>query len=248
MNDLRSFLRYLVPGTVFVVELSLLWYVANPNFLTPLEGLPNLDHEWLGAIVVLLASAGFGYLASQTHHIAYWKLAKIYGACEYRTVIMALQARGYLTFKCQQCGDLLHDYRPTPMRAWQIVTELWHGHKSSSDRLKGTTGRVESLTDLMHGSGAALMASFGAVAVLLIQSAVWCNPIQWWAVVIAIIFLIGHYVSYRTTVAHTQGVWELAFFAGMSELAKPSSNNASSNTLTCEVPCAICDDEIRRHR
>src|SRR4051794_5580857 len=94
MDDARRFLRYVLPGTLFAVEV-LLWF----SFLHPLRMANFLDQlkQESGvavALALLVASGGLGYLFSIIHHWLHWRRSE--GTLDHQQVIRALIDSGLL--------------------------------------------------------------------------------------------------------------------------------------------------------
>lgn len=73
-DEVRRFLRYVMPGLVYGVETLLFLYIVMPGFTVCI--IENFhDKEGLGAIVgVFLASGGLGYIFAAVHHWVHWHL------------------------------------------------------------------------------------------------------------------------------------------------------------------------------
>lgn len=239
MTDLRSFVRYLVPGLTFLIELVLVLAAASYTETVSLLG-GSLKAADIGSIFgAALALGGIGYLASVVHHCVCWSsLGSWYNAVDLRAVIQRLQAQNLLVLEPQEgvsppVGAL------SRAGAWRVFTALWHSRRETSNRIKGATTRADSLSDLMHGSGSAVVACVLAVLAAL---AVSCSKFEHISLFIAgataILLVLVHWNSYRHTGAQAQGFAELVLFEELGSLAQltrltagPSSENASPSPL-----------------
>jgi len=217
LNDLRSFLRYLVPGITFMLELALLWTLTGNS----------LDWKALGAsqssiataVGGLLASGGVGYLLGQAHHVLFW-LFPFYAAYDSTPLLSRLQKQKRIEFCCQGCGDFLNGHVPSRRESWQIVTAIWHSRIKTSRSLEGSTARADSLTDLMHGSGSAFVGCCLAAMLTLWFSYSPEAGASYPAVLAAATLLAMHFYSYRTIGSHAEGFVDLVLFNYLSSKPK----------------------------
>lgn len=227
MSDLRSFLRYLFPGIVLIAEFALLLFASG--------GLADLTRfiAWApqaglgGSTVLIGAIAGLGVLLATTHHTLYWTCDG-YRAADLSGSVMALNERERLKRLLPGAPAVDSSALRDPQSAWQVHTALWHLYRKSSPLLDSATARVESLTDLMHAAGTALIASIMAGALALpylaqtregldLRIAV-LVMIPAWSVLIAL-----HWRSYRILGEQVQGVANTALVAALWNQAMPAA-------------------------
>ena len=224
MNDIRSFIRYLAPGITFVVELALLLILADPlaapSWLTQLKEYANLGTVFGG----VLALGGLGYLISGFHHNLYWsRLGARYAAIDSRDFIVRLQNMGRLKLKFQDGSNSDALVKLSAAGAWRVVTALWYTRRKSSERIKGATTRADSLSDLTHGAGSALVACVMSIVVAYFLAYKGFDQVCIYLMLPVSVFLpYMHWRSYRFTGKQTQGFAELVLFEElMSPLSEP---------------------------
>lgn len=241
MTDIRSFLRYLMPGLTFFVELMLILVSASfsETVVAMRSGFSDADlGDVFGATLVL---AGIGYLLGVLHHSLCWSsLGVWYNVADLRPVLKRLEAAGLLRLELQGDGaNAISSGQLSPAGAWRVFTVLWHCRRETSQRIKGAAPRAESLFDLMHGAGAALIAStLASIIAIAISSYVYNHPHLWVALITCLILLLIHWTSYRQTGAQARGVVELVLFDEMASVATTQASSplsGTNNPLTAAV-------------
>jgi predicted membrane channel-forming protein YqfA (hemolysin III family) len=237
MTDLRSFVRYLVPGLTFLIEFVLVLAAASYTETVSLLG-GSLKAADIGSIFgAALALGGLGYLASVAHHSLCWSsLGSWYNAVDLRAVIQRLQAQNLLVLERQE-GSAQPVGALSRAGAWRIFTALWHSRRETSNRIKGATVRADSLSDLMHGSGSAVVACVLAVlAALAVSYSKFEHISLFTAGATAVLLVLVHWNSYRHTGAQAQGFAELVLFEELASqptrpTAAPSGESESPSPL-----------------
>lgn len=234
MNDLRSFVRYLVPGLTFLVEVAILLTAANTSMVV--AWLATLRIAELGAVFgAVLALGGLGYLVGIVHHNLFWSgLGAWYAPADHRGFIQRLQEANHLTLELQTGPRTSKSLVLSRAGAWRVVNAIWHGRRESSQRIKGATARADSLYDLMHGAGSTFVASVLATGVAATLAGTSFPRIAWLPVLLLASALVAlHWFSYRTIGAHAQEFIDLVLF---EELSSPLQQPAPTSTQVAIVP------------
>lgn len=227
MTDLRSFVRYLVPGLTFLIEFVLVLAAASYGETVSLLE-TSLKAADIGNIFgAALALAGLGYLFSVAHHSLCWSSAgSWYNAVDLRAVIQRLEARNFLRLQLQEGQDI-----PSGLSragAWRVFTALWHSRRQTSKRIEGATVRADSLSDLMHGSGSTLAACVLASVVAVVVALLRFNDISFFRILPVIVLLVLlHWTAYRHTGAQAQGFAELVLFDELTPQTTPPTSTSS---------------------
>lgn len=158
MDDVRPFLRYISPGLVFILEAWFLVLLIAPDQSIRIAGAMGGDSSLGVAIGLIVASGGLGYVFSLIHHTDNWDRseptfnhAPSLNALRHSgaLLVMELSANGELT---PVSGDL------DKQAAWIVLTTYWHPTTADGKALQGVQARANSLVDIAHGAGAALVA------------------------------------------------------------------------------------------
>jgi len=163
MNEVRQFMRYVIPGVVFFVELFIYILLTDYYYAKKMwDFFSNVG----GGINLLLLSAGVGFIFSIIHHSLYWTFWCKYNlAVDHRKMLGQAKNDKYLELKDMYLKNDIEPNDINQKEAWRIVCKIWHTRKETSNRIKGANERAESLSDLAHGSGTVLV---GALLALLI--------------------------------------------------------------------------------
>ena len=221
MKETRNFLRYLVPGLVFLFELFLLIIFSNytdkfHDIWSKLTEIKNIS----APLIILLASGCIGYLLSILHHCIYWSGIKLYPRADRRGVIERAIRGRRLEIYCQgHQKPLSPNCNLSAPGAWRVVTAIWHSRKRNeeSSLFGSALARADSLSDLMHGAGSALIGSLLAVIFwILIEIFVFQS---FWGIIKGIspsfLLILLHWWSYSIIVKHAQSFFDLVFYEAL---------------------------------
>jgi len=157
MNEVRQFMRYVIPGLLFLVELF--FYIFLTNFSYAKE-IWKFLYNYGGGINLLLLSAGIGFIFSIIHHFLYWRFWCKYNlAVDHRKMLNEAVRDNYLELRDIYSKTDINPYDISQREAWGIVCTIWHTRKETSKRIKSANDRIDSLSDLAHGAGTALISS-----------------------------------------------------------------------------------------
>lgn len=160
MDYPRRFLRYIVPGLIFGIEIAVYisivlddWTLYKVRELFAKDGLGT-------ALVALLASGALGYIFAALHHWWHWYCDR--GILDHAPLINRLIAQ-----------KLIPD--PHPGRtlnrgeAWDLSIALWYERAKPDGQITETADKkVSSLGDQAHGLGATRAASVVALLTTLL--------------------------------------------------------------------------------
>jgi hypothetical protein len=175
--------------------------------------LTNLNWEFLKDLhtgvlltVLLFGSVGLGYIFSIFHHLFISFLIDHRQMLE--NAILNERLKLYLA------GQREHEILPSDLRkkgAWVVVTGIWHEMKEKSDLIKSANPRIESLTDIMHGSGTTSWGSiFAALLGWLIYHKFFSACTDLYYIVIPLFIVIPmHFWNFCNTIKACQGVVEI---------------------------------------
>ncbi|HKZ56626.1 MAG TPA: hypothetical protein VJ024_02880 [Thermodesulfovibrionales bacterium] len=164
MNEVRQFLRYVIPGLGFFIEIFLYLFISAPEqFICTVKD--NISQTAIigSALTLFVGSGGVGYLFSIIHHVLFhqnWRT--LYPtAVDRRNLINQVRGNGRLSLQV--------NFNPTPdpglnhHEAWSIFTAVWHERIKTSSLIESINPHNETLSDIMHGSGTSFIGSFLAI-------------------------------------------------------------------------------------
>ena len=153
MNEFRQFLRFLVPGFLFVTQSVALVLIVFPNWVSPLQ----LELSGADAAFALLASSTIGYVCATIHHSITWWVPSERRVIGYDEAFARLVEQKLIS---QPTG-------PAQSHGIDSMLLLWHSRTESSHRIKAAASRVNSLADIAHSAGAARVAASLAIVPVL---------------------------------------------------------------------------------
>jgi hypothetical protein len=213
MPEARRFLRYVVPRLLSVLEVLVLGLLAWPDRAPGrlLGMMKDLDAG--GAVTAFLLSGALGYTLSAVHHTFSWLpwIKDIY-AGDYRPFFREALAENLIRTDVRAPAHTAIPRGLSIDAASQAMAALWNESRECSQLIKGASARVDSLTDLMHGAGA---AAVGAVLAYMVFAYVACTRggANWVRPSIAFAVLFGlHVRNYVKLKQHTTRVVEMVFW------------------------------------
>jgi len=206
IDDVRRFLRYILPGASAVIELGVLVSLSSP----PWPSLDSLVKVGIAqSVSALIGFAALGYAFSVFHHVLLWSLYTwFHWTSDYRPLLRHAEFKKWLSLDF--VGAMYHNRNYlsddlTVPGAWRIVTALWHERVNSSEPLKSANPRSDSFADIVHGTGAAFVGSMMSVAAWIVV--VRQSPqieLHHIAVAAAAVILVGHWFALVATIRHSE--------------------------------------------
>lgn len=217
MDEARRFLRYVIPGLVLIIEVSLYSWVsidlffADKKFFEELKNL-FLKNNIAAPISAFLASGGAGFLLGVIYYTAYWPILKRFSlGVDHTELINDAINRGWLKLRKREKDDtFVNADKLNIFGAWRIVTSLWHERKESSEKIKAANPRIDSLTDIMHGSGTMFIGSI--IAIPLWVSIHYRFLGEWpcgYYIAIPIIMSVIHLINFRFVSKNFQSIVDI---------------------------------------
>ena len=192
MDEARRFVRYIMPGIVFILEVLIFLSISDPNQLKCF--IKNIgiitSHEGIGLIVVTLLSGGLGYIFSNVYYFSR-NFCEGKLSVDHRDLLINACDKEWIRFTSKNCKDL------TAEDGWQIVTALWKSRLESSEKIKSADQRMDSLSDIFHGLGTSVVASCLAFVVWAIAAILWSTTgFSWGEIIVPIISITIIYTFY----------------------------------------------------
>jgi len=137
---------------------ALVFYACDFGSGSAFNSIKNASGDLIGLI---LSAAGCGFLLGVIHHVVYWKFlattTPMGWTLDHRPLLSRLQGLPGATMTHQRLeirnAENQREIEVKDTRlAWLVVTTLWHANRDSPP-FKSANDRVDSLTDLVHGSG-----------------------------------------------------------------------------------------------
>lgn len=238
MEDYKRFFRYVIPGLIFMIEVSVYLLLSAFKEFSPLIS-NNLDNlKDIGIVVsVFLVSGGIGYLFGVIYHnlfhkIRNWKYSELLIA-DHLSLVKDTINRNWLELKNRRNNQKPIDIdRLTQTKAWHIATVFLNTRMECSKRIKAAKPRLESFGDIMHGAGTTSIGSLFAIIVWLILHCKLLNNCPSLSILfLAILISIFHIINYRNIAKDYQNVSNIII---ANELQKESYDIGQPVTMYIE--------------
>jgi hypothetical protein len=197
MDEVRRFLRYVLPGLVFIIELFLFFCISDRR--APVDWL--MAHSGAGPLIALFLGTGvLGFILANIYHSLYWttECFAIDHRCLFRESPPGFRA-------IELSGDPIGVL--TKREAWTMVTQYWYSQveKRSGKDLLGLSLITDRLVDIGHALGTTTIGAFlsiftwGFARSYMFEKS-WCSipPKGWifilflWAVIL-LVLIFGHF-------------------------------------------------------
>lgn len=216
MNEVRRFLRYVLPGLGFFIEIFLYLLISAPEqVITNIKAYISFTTITGSALALFVGSGGVGYLFSTVHHVLFHRNWSWYPRVDKRNLINIVQREGLLLLPVN-FTPVTH-LIPTLNEAWSMCAAVWHERIEVTSLINSINPHNETLSDIMHGSGASYIGSFIAIFFFAFLSVnlkylnSWCSIPFWAAFVIALAMNYLHRINYKNSCEHFQRVTDTAF-------------------------------------
>lgn len=163
MNEARRFLRYVIPGLVFVVQLIVLLWLLRPDWVQTLYNQELKEESGIAVVsAAFLATGGLGFLFSAIHHSLHRR--KGCGLMDHRKVLKQLESENAWK-PWKKDSNRGNATELTRDEAWSALAALWHQRAKTSPKIDGASARTDALMDVMHSMGTNRIATLVAAVV-----------------------------------------------------------------------------------
>lgn len=160
MNEARRFIRYIIPGFLFVTLMFFMLWIVLPEWTVSILKEVFIKDDNPLAIIIgsIFTSGALGYLFATFHHWCHWNICFDREVINHSTQISSLIERGLIKpcpDKCK-CND-------DKCEALITISTLWFERLGRDNPIGNSENRVERYGDLAHAAGAARIAALFAV-------------------------------------------------------------------------------------
>ncbi|MFA4932785.1 MAG: hypothetical protein WC625_07770 [Caldisericia bacterium] len=208
MEEARRFFRYIIPGLLFFIEISLyLFFSANNQFI---QFLREWGKDISFSVTLFLTSGGMGFLLGVVYHTLYWTKGIRRLVVNHVPLIKDCVKRGWLELARRRDGSNINISTLTQSGAWRIVIAFWHERRECSKRIKAANARTDSLTDIMHGLGVTLVGSLLSIPIwVCIHAKLVCTYPSWYYYLPPVLISSLHFVNYRRVIKDFQSIVDI---------------------------------------
>lgn len=203
MGDAQRFLRYIVPGLIFIIELLAYLLISGDICFNQL-----MEHsDTLGvAASGLLVSGGLGFIFGAIYYTIVWceKISKwkyVLTGADLRNYLKIVESKTWLTL-CFPDGKHVKVDNLTKRAAWRVAVSYWDTRAETSKTIKAAIQWMDRSSTIMNGLGTTCLASFGALVFFLIYNILSVFPGEFSlraciSFVLGSVILIIHHVNYK---------------------------------------------------
>jgi len=220
LPEAQRFLRYVVPGLTFFIELLIYLLISRDICFSQLIGMVNP----IGiAISGFLASGSLGFLFGIIYYSVVWRekiLTHILTGANLRRFLEYAERKEWLKLYCPTCLTRweVKAANLTKRGAWRAVISYIDTREEDSKTMKGAVGGMKRLANLMNGLGTTCSASFAALITLIFfvirdliyayqtKAFSWLLCLDALALAIGGIILWVHHVNYKGVVEDYENV------------------------------------------
>jgi hypothetical protein len=167
MNEARRFLRYIFPGMIFFILLSLYLFIsARGQLLKAVKGFMQGAGGGGGVLqagVFILFVAGVGYFFATIYH-SISKINRLRLPNPSGLLKDAQKKEWVVVINRSKKDDIPFDIdkKYTSTKAWSILGAYYHA-RIHVEKFRDAHVRIESLNDTLHGLGASAVASIASL-------------------------------------------------------------------------------------
>jgi hypothetical protein len=175
MEEVKRFMRYVLPGLVVVFELSLALYFSFPDKFACYAATWLANGGFGTELAIFLASGALGYLFS----IIYYSLQN---ACkkklfyDHSPALKSLEKEKQCIFEVGANFESLKDWSKDRRSQWELFNVVWHLSRGKHESLEKVEVVLNRLLDVLHGHGAHLVGALlgiGCWCVIVTRASKW---------------------------------------------------------------------------
>jgi hypothetical protein len=208
LDEAKRFFRFVLPGLAVTLEVGLFIALLHPSAVIPfLREHLGKDATIGTGVTIFVASGGLGFILSNIYHFISWSVFRGVITVNHKRLIEHSVRANTLRLTELESGEKVN--RISRRAAWQVATAIWYSRLGCSQRLKGASGRTDSLTSIVHSIGTLTVGTFivsicvFSYAFFTLQIAMWDK----WLLVGLIVFLpVSQAAAYKVAVHHAQRV------------------------------------------
>ena len=196
MREAQRFLRYVMPGLIFIIEL--LTYLLLAQDLCPNQMIRYGSHIAV-PFSVFLASGGLGFLLGTFYYTLIWAWPFNRWGADHRPLLIDSVNQGWLRLRNSSDDRDIDVDKVSQRGAWRIVISYWNTRIDTSPAIKGATPRAERLADITHGLGTTFVASVVGFIIFVVLH-IWLFGGLTWADLFCLFFLllpVFHFLNFK---------------------------------------------------
>lgn len=233
MDEAQRFLRYILPGVIFLIEVFIALVLLDPAIMKKLKSLATVG----GILTLVVSSGGIGALLSMLYFFIFRRLCKWGLYINHVPLLKDSVIHERLKITLRETREAISLDLLTPEAARRIVTALWAEFKDRNTIGEAVNSRARSLLNIVHGFGATLLGSLIAFILPAIKYSCVSEgfSLNFVYIILSTFFIIAHLGTYITTFKHTNGVIGMLFCKALEE-EKKNSETAEIFISSADIP------------
>jgi hypothetical protein len=211
MEEMKKFIRYVVPGLVVVVEFSgilmLILFFNDKSLLKKI--ILNLVEYSNGigvSFFLFLLSGGLGAFLATAYHTLISSFLFSYFNVDYLDLLKFCEEKRLLRLK-KWDEEQEHVESLNKLGQWRILTSFWHMNKQDNSKsFKEAERRAETLHDIAHGQGAQLLGSILVLIMLFIFGRYYPETFTFWWYFLPGLIIFLHFFAFKQIILSIQNV------------------------------------------
>ncbi len=210
MEEMKKFIRYVVPGLVVMVEfmgsLGVILFFTDIGLLKSyLFRMVTYGNSIGTPLSIFLLSGGLGaFLATVYHHLISSCYLDRFNV-DYSKLLKYCEDEKLIKLSTWD-GKQVASKRLNRIGQWRVLTAFWHSNRKNSEFFAEAERRAETLYDIAHGQGTQLVGALIVALMLVAFDRYYPNVSfgSWYIIPIIILFL--HFVAFRKVILSIQTV------------------------------------------
>ncbi|MBK7095077.1 MAG: hypothetical protein IPH57_08540 [Saprospiraceae bacterium] len=190
MEESKRFLRYVIPGLIFIFQIGLVLEFTDVKIITDQE-----TQDFYKIIITLFISSGLlGYLFSNLYFFVHWNIdfKKCFGI-DYKQIVD--KNKGFFKINESDVDNKNLKTDKTQLEYWIIINVFWN--LSPVEGLEKIKQMTDKLSDMLHSLGTTILSMFLAllmgIIIIFHQNKICFCFCYFISICIILIFLICHY-------------------------------------------------------
>lgn len=197
MVDVRRYMRYVIPGLIYAVLLTLAFFISDTEKAMAYIRSGEISKNIGFILSAFLASGALGYIFSNIYFGLHWLTDDS---------IIAINHKGLFASLGNRINLIDAEGRPidrnllTKRDAWTIWSFYWYSNVENSEKYKISSARIDNLVDITHGLGASLIGtllSFFTWIIALPATSQNTKYINWGWIIIIVVLSINYYKALK---------------------------------------------------
>ena len=227
MEEMKKFIRYVVPGLVVMVEfigsLGLILLFTDVDLLKLyMDRIFSFGDNFGAPLSLFLLSGGLGaFLATIYHNTISSRCIDCLNV-DYSNLLKYCEDKNFIQILSWDGKTRISSRKLRRIGQWRILTAFWHINQNEKDSkfFKDAERRAETLHDIAHGQGTQFVGSFMVILMLALFDFYYpASNFGWWYILPITIILL-HFFAFEKVIHSIQTVLSNFYIKGICSIEK----------------------------